>query len=218
MAHASVRYLYPGSSSFEGSLNGNMLVDLAPPTPEETPTAWDVGKTAGGNGAEMIFGAALTSFVSTPIPEGNPNNTDCYVAGPFDGIFYSGSWDFKMGVAGSSAEGASGQIQFKVWKADNPSGVSASLLTQGILSGSNVTNLAVGVVQQSSLVFSMDDVKMNDEYLLFQIAWWITAAAGKNNSDVHIWTGQDYSRITSSIFEYHPSLGVAWLHDEYPAP
>lgn len=218
MAHVGVKHLYPGSASFEGSLNGNMLVDIPPPEPGETTTAWDVGKTALGNGAEMIFGAAVSSFVTTPIPEGNPNNTDCYVAGPFDGIFYSGSWDFKMGVAASSADGADGQIQFKVWKADNPSGVSASLLTQGILSGSRVGPLTSGVVQQSSLVFSMDDIKMNDEYLLFQIAWWIRAASSKNTADVHIWTGQDYSRITSSLFEFHPSLGVAWLHDEYPAP
>jgi hypothetical protein len=131
----------------------------------------------------MAYGVerSSASFGGTAQPSGAPDNTlgDCFrTQNPLSGTFIAGVWVFLFTLrAVSAAGGQDGRIRVRVWKSANANGSGATEITSGTSPLSSVTDLAVGVDQNSTGGVTLPQITLNSEYLFFQVAWEITGAA-----------------------------------------
>lgn len=205
--------VYPGTSQMGSSLN-------TPPASTTTGTGWNMSKTAINNYAPLTYGTENATFTTTVEPQGATLNvSECIVAGPFEGQFVAGSWNFQMSLqAVTIADGQAGRVRFRMWVGSNPVGTGAQLISATTFETNIVAFATTGTPQITAVTASgLPIVRLDDQYLFFELAWQITNAAGKNNADADIDVGTT-TWIDSPSFEYHASIAMPFIQDEYPAP
>jgi hypothetical protein len=175
--------IYFLDSVASGSNMGAAQLGGSAPAAATTGTGWTVGTVAASNYARMAYGVerSSASFGGTAQPSGAPDNTlgDCFrTQNPLSGTFIAGVWVFLFTLrAVSAAGGQDGRIRVRVWKSANANGSGATEITSGTSPLSSVTDLAVGVDQNSTGGVTLPQITLNSEYLFFQVAWEITGAA-----------------------------------------
>jgi hypothetical protein len=187
---------------------------------------WVVAKLAANNYRIMVNGSEISGGFATTIQPDNTaapisdenwpstavftpptliNASDCIsTLYEYNGVFPAGTWTFEFPLRAVSNGGTQdGRIRMRVYKAQRTSGGNAwqniTELTSATLLGSIVTNLATNATQTSTVTWSAPAITLNNEFLLCQIAWQITGAAGNNNADILFRYGTT-ARMTSPEF------------------
>lgn len=183
----------------------------AAPAETTSVTGWTVAKVAAGNYRIMVNGSEISGGFATTLqpnntatPASDENWTSTAVYTPptlinaddcistlyeYNGYFPAGNWTFEFPLRAVSNGGTQdGNLRMRVFKARRTSGGNAweniTELTSATLVGSTVTNLTTSATQNSDITWSAPQITLNNEFLLFQLAWHITGAAGNNNADV----------------------------------
>ena len=180
------------------------------PAPATMVTGWTVGTNTPVKYASMQALAEVPAgnFVATVKPNGFPSytNGDSFRSDLLNGYFEAGNWTFQIPLIASTAGGnQSGAITLKMWKSQDPLGLSNTIaLTPVVLSGNSVTGLNTSAQQISKLIYYSDSFSMNYEYLFVQVAWKITVAGSLDTNDVVMREGPD-SKITPPLFIVIPT-------------
>jgi hypothetical protein len=164
-----------------------------PPGDATTTTSWDLDKVAPTVYCEMDSQAEQpsSSFGATAQPNGtiNTTNGDCFrTENTLSGSWASGTWTLAFPVVAVVDGGQDGRIRIRLHRGTNQDGSGATEITSAGQDGSVVTDLDA-TPQTSTVSFNPGAITMTAEYLFVEVAWEITGAASKNNSDVFLRVG-----------------------------
>lgn len=199
------KFLYMSSSAFPGT-NYLLMRDKAitgnNPNGVASTTIYTVAKVASQSYWQMTGSTNMSVAANTSLrPVGNPSPTrgDCWIAGPFNGVFLPGTWSAEFGVNFSNASSA-GYLRFRVLKGSDISGSNATTVVFPEISVTQITGTLVNTFVTSSRFFTTTSVPFANEYLFVQPAWAITAAGGANGSTVTVMTAV-FNFLSSSAYE-----------------
>jgi len=176
---------------------------------------WNVGQLVADRNCQMDFGAEVSRTSTNPVWQvagtgltgslANSGFGDCWVYGPLIGQFLGGKWEITQSVyARANAGNQAGHFVYRIEKAFNGATSSVALISSSLL---NVSSSNSGVLTTTTVrrlctaSYSLPAFTMNNEYLLFQTHWRITAAGGNNNSTVDWIIGAASASIKTSPFE-----------------
>jgi hypothetical protein len=191
-------------------------------------TGWTVAKVGANNYRMMVNGSEISGGFATTIQPDNAatptadetwNNPVPSTYTPptlinandgistlyeYNGYFPAGTWTFEFPLIAVSNGGTQdGRLRMRVYKATRTSTgdgwENITELTTSTLIGSIVTNLTTSAIQNSDITWSAPQITLNNEFLIFKMAWHITGAANNNNADVLFRYGNT-SLITSPEF------------------
>jgi hypothetical protein len=153
-------------------------------------TGWTVGKLATPNFAIMSAGTkpATTAFAATDaLTTATFTAASCWRSeNPFNGTFASDfSWLLFWSLRNTAGASQTGQVRARVWKSSSPTGVGATQLTTGILTGTTCSALVTTTSAQSQITWTPGvSFTFNNEYLFVQVEWSIVVASTQNTGDV----------------------------------
>jgi len=224
MSYPVTKSLYCSTSSFVGTTFGNLSEGVAPPLTNTT-WGWNVGTNTPPNYCEMNRGIEVsrtsTQWKAAPtqsIPNqsaGGSGAGNCWIAGPFYGEFTPGIWNTKMVVkAVTNAATHTGRFLYRIWTSPTGSGENAALVTTSFISSSIVTVNSTTVPTLSSASFSLPQINLKNEYILFQTYWDIRTAAGNNSADNDFVLGTG-SLIQTSPFVTSKTRFITQINDDF---
>lgn len=182
-----------------------LLSETSPGSNATIGTGWTVATEPAGDSASLqaALERAAGNFTSSAKPPAvlSAGLGDAFRAGPFNGTFTAGTWSLIAAVIAVDAGGAhDGHARFRVWKSVNAAGSSPTELTAVTQVGSSVTNLGVGVQQNSVATWSSGAIVLSNEYLFFQLAWAVDGAGGDALDDCLLRIGDTATRIVTPNF------------------
>ncbi len=190
---ASILTLFCSNGVQSGSSAG--LLALSAPGASTSTTGWTVS-TGATNYSRQSFARekAATTFAAAQQPSGAPAGSadDCWrISAQTTGQFSTGTWYSSVSVIGVSSGGDhDGRALFRVWRAANADGTSATEISSSIMTGSLIANLSTTVAQSSVASFNLASASnVTNEYLFLQVAWQRTGAGGATTRDVLIRLG-----------------------------
>jgi hypothetical protein len=225
MPRPVTKIFYLSTGSFSGS-NFPSLYESPQPVFSASAFGWNVGQNNPPLYCEMNDGVEVvrtsTQWQASPtgsLPSTNvagSGASNSWAAGPFNGVFSSGSWAITMSVkAVTNANNQTGRFIYRFWKGGDLSGSSAALIMPTFYSSS--VNVAVtggsgtAVINSMSAVIPLPEIQFRSEYLFIQTYWSIVSAAGNNGSDEDFVFGPTASFIKTTLFVQDKPTFMKWI-------
>lgn len=170
-------------------------------------TGWVVG-TGSIDHASYFNDVERTSsnFSGTTQPDGSLNTTsgDFWISPePLNGTFDAGDWNIHFAARANTSTGATGRMRCRLFRGPNQDGSGATEITAAQQQGGLVTNLLSSATQVSTATFNPGSFSVTSEYILVQLGWERTGAAGMSTSDVNVRIGDGSatgSRVITANF------------------
>ena len=194
---------------------GNTQLNGSAPAATTTAFGWVPAKTAtstpyfrsrlGATAPASDAGSSLDPVGSANAPtpgtgSGAATAGDCFIAGPFSGVFANSTWTFNWNLRASTA-GCVGLVGMKIYRSVNANGSPASQVKAE--SGGTTVTLSTTADTNSQIVWNPGaTVTLNNEYLFFQLMWQETTQGSTNGCNVLFRTGTSF--ITTPDFVYTP--------------
>ena len=227
-APVTTRY-YQTANTFAANALFGTSVTIAP-AGATTVFGWNMGAVASNTppkycqkqaATEVARGSTMwTADPTSSLP--NPNLGDGWIVGPFYGIFDSGNWQVTMSLRSVTNAGTQlGRLVYKVYSAVDPSIPSTySSLTTNWASSSITPSLATANIQQRiTASVSLPQVRLQNQYLIFQELFMLITTGGNANSDADWSYGSTGGTITASIlttpFSQTPPPFMNWIQEEF---
>lgn len=198
------------------------LIDGVDQTAASRTDGWTVAKIASGSTVCSDFAANVKQLSSTFAAGDKPtaltagNTNALRTPAPLTGTFAATAWTLTFAVRATTASSQAGRIRLRRFKSATADGSGATDLSGITSAGTTSGALSTTVDVTSVLTLNPGAVTLNNEYLLFVMAWEITTTAGNNSADVVLRTGQAAagSRIVTPDFaaagaDVVPDVGIA---------
>jgi hypothetical protein len=223
MAKPVILRYYLLNTGFPDSNHGGSSV-TPPSLTYTTAQGWNMGTNVANRVCQFDFGTEVgrnsAQWVS-PATSSAPDNAvgNCWVIGPFNGTFDSypiqGSMSFK---AVTNATSQVGRIILRVWKASNPQGTGAVLITGSFISSSLTPALsATNIIAPLTASIPVPGFTMNNEFLFIHTQFGITTAGSNTNADInYIFGGITASSFLLPPFTSTPTTNFNLIEEEYP--
>lgn len=153
------------------------LLAFATPAASTSTTGWIQGATIPTRYSRQSFRQekASATFAATAEPSGSPLGLaqDCWrISAASTGNFSAGTWYSSVSVIAVTSGGfIDGRARFRLWRAANADGTTATEITAGTMVGSRITDLSTTVAQSSSASTQIGAFSLANEYLFLQVAW-----------------------------------------------
>jgi len=205
---------------YPGVLHGAMR-NFASPFIENW--GWRYGNISAPRWVQMKFNNEVDFAISHPtwsltgptgsIPNPNPLG-DCYVVGPLDGTFNAGEWGISMSLHGEVASpGGSANLNFKFWKALNPSGSGVTAITESYFS-SSIASLTIPTLNRNvTASFTLPEFDMRNEFLFLQVFLHLITTSGNSGAQV-FFNFFNSSSLMSAPFMAHKANFVSMIQEE----
>ena len=184
--------------------NFGALVDGVAQTAASRTDGWTVAKIAAANSSDFDAGTKQASG-SFSTQSGSPKPSSGFLTGAnansfktpvaLTGTFAASSWVFTFAVRAGTASSQAGRIRMRVYRTPDIALGPWNPLDGGTTQvGTTSSALSTSADVTSVVTWSPGaTITLNNEFLLFQIAWEITTASGSNSGDVVIRTGSSGS-------------------------
>lgn len=185
----------------------NMGQTVGPPRFCQKQFATEVGRTS------AIWTTTITS--SAPIP----TLGDGWIIGPFEGIFDASVWPLTMSLRSvTSAGNQQGRLVYKVYSTNNPEDPTTYVSQTATWASSSICAILTPANAQRrvSASISLPQMRLNNEYLIFQEVFSLTVIGGNNNADADWSVGATTASLTSAPFSISQPPYMNWIQEEFP--